>query len=63
MLLRTGLRNTATLGGLLVLLAIGLLGNSLLIALGLWLVGVPLNWSIWHTYAGLVVLSVSLSAK
>lgn len=61
MSLRIKLANTATLGGFLGLLAIALfltlLGVPLLIALGLRLVGIPLDWSSWHTYAGLIILS------
>jgi hypothetical protein len=29
-----------------------------LFALGLWLLGVPLDWSTWKTYAGLAVLAL-----
>ena len=58
MSLRTNLANTATLGGLLGLLAMTLFGVPLLIALGLRLVGVTLDWSSWHTYAGLIVLAL-----
>ncbi len=59
MSLRTNLANTATLGGILGLLAMSLFGVPLLIALGLRLVGVALDWSSWHTYAGLIVLSLA----
>ncbi len=50
MSLRTNLANTATLGGILGLLAMSLFGVPLLIAL---------DWSSWHTYAGLIVLSLA----
>ena len=31
-----------------------------LLALGLWLLGVPIDWSSWKTYAGLAVLTIAL---
>ena len=31
-----------------------------LLALGLWLLGVPLDWTSWKTYAGLVVLALAM---
>lgn len=31
--------------------------SPLLIALGLWLIGVALDWSSWKTYVGLLVIA------
>lgn len=31
--------------------------SPLLIALGFWLIGIPLDWISWKTYAGLLVVA------
>lgn len=31
-----------------------------LLALGLWLIGVPLDWSSWKTYAGLAIITLAI---
>lgn len=31
----------------------------ILLAIGLWLLGVPLDWASWKTYAGLLVVAVA----
>lgn len=35
--------------------------SPLLIALGLWLIGVPLNWISWKTYVGLLVIAFAVN--
>lgn len=32
-----------------------------MLALGLWLLGVPLDWSNWKTYAGLIIISFAVA--
>lgn len=41
--------------------AVPLLAPPILIALGLWLLGVPLDWLSWKTYAGLVALTAAMA--
>lgn len=41
-------------------LAIALVGVPALIVLGLWLLGVPLDWSSWKTYAGIIALTAAM---
>lgn len=35
--------------------------SPLLIALGLWLIGAPLNWISWKTYVGLLVIAFAVN--
>lgn len=42
------------LGAVILILAV-----PFLIALGLWLLGVPLDWASWKTYAGLIVMWIA----
>lgn len=56
-----GLRNKlAAAGGAVIWLTVALCGTPLLIATGFWLLGVPLDWSSWKTYAGLITLSCAM---
>lgn len=32
-----------------------------LLALGLWLIGIPMDWSNWKTYAGLLAITVAVA--
>lgn len=49
--------------GLLILIPLVILAAPTLLGVGLWLLGVPLEWSSWKTYAGLVtvILAVELA--
>jgi hypothetical protein len=37
-----------------------LLGVPACIALGLWLLGIPIDWTSWKTYAGIASLTVAM---
>lgn len=47
------------LAGIMAGIGAMVLAAPLLIALGLWLLGVPLSWTSWKTYAGLIVLWIA----
>ncbi|MEW5891249.1 MAG: hypothetical protein AB1768_19950 [Pseudomonadota bacterium] len=53
------METAAAVGGVSAALGLVLLSVPLLLALGLWLVGVPLDWTDWKTYLGLVVLWIA----
>lgn len=35
--------------------------TPLLIALGFWLIGIPLDWLSWKTYAGLLIVAFAVN--
>lgn len=53
------MKSWSVIGGIVAGLGALVLAAPLLITLGLWLLGVPLNWSSWKTYAGLIVLWIA----
>lgn len=55
------LRAVGAGAGITAWFAIALGGVPALIILGLWLLGVPLDWSSWKTYAGIVAIAVAMA--
>jgi hypothetical protein len=60
MKLRSVAEGTTTTAAVIAWLITALLGVPLMTALGLWLLGVPLDWSSWKTFAGLAALAVAM---
>ena len=58
---RSKIVGTLTAGGVMTWFVVALFGTPLLLALGLWLLGIHFDWSSWKTYAGLVALSAAMS--
>lgn len=46
--------------GLFGWLALALLGTPVLIAAGLWLLGLPLDWGNWKTYVGIGAITAAM---
>lgn len=58
------LANAGTTGFISVLFAyvfFSLAFTPALIALGLWLLGVPIDWASWKTYLGLLAISLAVT--
>lgn len=49
-----------TVGGLIVLLFVLLLLAPMALGCGLWLLGIPLDWGSWKTYAALVLICLAV---
>lgn len=54
---RKGLRNAVISAGVSGWFVLALFGTPSLIAGGLWLLGVPLDWGSWKTYVGIMSLT------
>jgi len=61
MSIRSKLSNTSSALGIMLWLFVAFFGVPILVGLGLWLIGVPLDLSSWKTYAGLMALSVAMA--
>lgn len=57
--IRDRLETAVAVGGVGVTLGGMFFAVPILLALGLWLVGVPLDWASWKTYIGLIVLWIA----